>query len=99
MKVWAVVPLKAWRFQVSKANSEELRSHILEGAQVIFSTTTVAGEQSMAELYVTYISRSQTWQLQIPFKWTCLFENHLQMGDVPLPAKGYCTSICICKCI
>jgi hypothetical protein len=55
MKVWAVVPLKAWRFQVSKANSEELRSHILEGAQVIFSTTTVAGEQSMAELYVTYL--------------------------------------------
>ena len=52
MKALAIVPLhlKPWWFQVSKANSEELRSHILEGAQIIFSTTTVAGEgRSMAE--------------------------------------------------
>jgi hypothetical protein len=56
-------------------------------------------QESRAWRSLCDLSRSQTWQLQIPFKWTCLCENHLQMGDVPLPAKGYCTSICICKCI
>eukprot|EP00435_Cladocopium_sp_Y103_P031084 s577_g7.t2 len=48
VKDWAAVC-----HDVSKANSEELRSHILEGAQIIFSTTTVAG-------------RVRVWQQKIP---------------------------------
>ena len=39
--------------EVKGTHSDDLRSHILEGAQIIFSTTTVAG-------------RSRVWQQKIP---------------------------------